>query len=647
MALLEVENLKVSFETPSGPFAAVDGVFLRVQPGETLAIVGQSGCGKTVLCRNLMRLCAGGSRPEGSIRLEGQELLGLSEKEMRQIRGKKMAYLFQEPHLALSPSFPIGAQIAEAILVHEKVGKREARERALRLLELVRLEERCYFAYPHQLSGGMLQRAALCVALACRPKLLIADEPTTALDATVQAEILQLLARLKRELGMAMLLITHDFGVAAQLADTIAVMRAGKFVEQGRAEEVLYTPAHPYTWSLLAALPGAGSLPQKGAAKPGQTARSGPRGDCAASLAGAPLERVSDHWAQPSAIEPPGRAQASLEHGSAPSLAPGQESPAPNRTPLTAHAAQRPQNAAQLFQNASGGPSGPASNVPNASGELPDSAGAVLNVLGEWSGRAQASLEHSPAPGTAPGQEDTLPNHIPLTARAAQKSQNAAQFFPSAPEEPSGPASNVPNASGELLGSARIAPSMPGERPSSARTAQRAPGEPSSTARTAQSVPEELLGSARVAPNVPGEPPSPASVAPNVSGEKQSAPEDAAPSSFLAGHGYLAFPADVAPPEKSASHSFCKRTAARPNKIFVQNASAGAAPPQNERKNQPKPAQAQAEASASAPGCPAPRFYFSKTHWAAIRQPQRPPVYVREGKVVVEEGYFESADSHI
>ena len=352
MALLEVENLKVSFETPSGPFAAVDGVFLRVQPGETLAIVGRSGCGKTVLCRNLMRLCAGSSRPEGSIRLEGQELLGLSEKEMRQIRGKKMAYLFQEPHLALSPSFPIGAQIAEAILVHEKVGKREARERALRLLELVRLEEACYFAYPHQLSGGMLQRAALCVALACQPKLLIADEPTTALDATVQAEILQLLARLKRELGMAMLLITHDFGVAAQLADTIAVMRAGKFVEQGRAEEVLYTPAHPYTWSLLAALPGAENLPQKGAAEPGQAVRSGPRGDCAASLAGAPLEKVSDPFVQSNAIESPGRAQASLEHSPAPGATSGQEGTLPNRAPLTAHAAQKSQNAAQFFPSA-------------------------------------------------------------------------------------------------------------------------------------------------------------------------------------------------------------------------------------------------------------------------------------------------------
>lgn len=547
MALLEVENLKVSFETPSGPFAAVDGVFLRVQPGETLAIVGQSGCGKTVLCRNLMRLCTGGSRPEGSIRLEGQELLGLSEKEMRQIRGKKMAYLFQEPHLALSPSFPIGAQIAEAILVHEKVGKREARERALRLLELVRLEESCYFAYPHQLSGGMLQRAALCVALACQPKLLIADEPTTALDATVQAEILQLLARLKRELGMAMLLITHDFGVAAQLADTIAVMRAGKFVEQGRAEEVLYTPAHPYTWSLLAALPGAENLPQKGAAEPGQTARSGPRGDCAASLAGVPLEKVSDPCVQSNAIESPGC--------------------------------------------------------------------------------AQTSLEHSPAPRATRGQEDTLPNYIPLTARAAQKSPNAVRLFPNAPGGPSGPASNVPNASGELLGSARVVPSVSGELLGSARIAQRAP--------------EELPSRACVVPNAPGEQHSPASTVQNAPEEKQSAPEGAAPSSFLAGHGHPASLADAAPSEKSAAQ------VAQSNQIFAQNASPGIALPQNERSNQPKPAQARAEASASAADCPAPRLYFSETHWAAVRQPQRPPVYVREGKVVVEEGYFESADSHI
>ena len=319
MALLEVENLRVCFETPSGPFAAVDGVSLRVQPGQTLAIVGQSGCGKTVLCRNLMRLCAGNSRVEGSIRLEGRQLLELSEKQMRQIRGKEMAYLFQEPHLALDPSFPIGAHITEAILVHEKAGKRQARERAMQLLELVSLEKSCYFCYPHQLSGGMLQRAALAVALACQPKLLIADEPTTALDATVQAEILRLLARLKRELGMATLLITHDFGVAAQLADDIAVMYAGKFVEQGRAAEVLYAPGHPYTWSLLAALPGAepAQKAEEAPRNPARPSTSHPSARQAISAAGAaaPEEPEQPENEQES---PPHNADAQADHVQAP-----------------------------------------------------------------------------------------------------------------------------------------------------------------------------------------------------------------------------------------------------------------------------------------------------------------------------------------
>ena len=307
MALLEVENLRVCFETPSGPFAAVDGVSLRVQPGQTLAIVGQSGCGKTVLCRNLMRLCAGNSRVEGSIRLEGRQLLELSEKQMRQIRGKEMAYLFQEPHLALDPSFPIGAQITEAILVHEKAGKRQARERAMQLLELVSLEKSCYFCYPHQLSGGMQQR------------VLIADEPTTALDATVQAEILRLLARLKRELGMATLLITHDFGVAAQLADDIAVMYAGKFVEQGRAAEVLYAPGHPYTWSLLAALPGAepAQKAEEAPRNPARPSTSHPSARQAISAAGAaaPEEPEQPENEQES---PPHNADAQADHVQAP-----------------------------------------------------------------------------------------------------------------------------------------------------------------------------------------------------------------------------------------------------------------------------------------------------------------------------------------
>lgn len=258
MALLEVENLQVSFDMPKGALYAVRGVSLSLRAGQTLAIVGESGSGKTVLCRNLMRLCQGNSRARGSIRLNGRELLSLSPGEMRRVRGAQMAYLFQEPRTALDKAFPIGAQIVEAILAQEKIGKKAARERALELLALVRLEEpeRCYRAYPHELSGGMLQRAALCVALACRPAILIADEPTTALDATVQAEVLELLAAVQKELGMALLLITHDFGVAARLADDIAVMYAGKFVEQGKAREVLYSPRHPYTWALLAALPG-------------------------------------------------------------------------------------------------------------------------------------------------------------------------------------------------------------------------------------------------------------------------------------------------------------------------------------------------------------------------------------------------------
>lgn len=378
MALLEAENLKVSFETPSGLFAAVDGVSLCVRQAETLAIVGQSGCGKTVLCRSLMRLCTGGSRLEGSIRLEGRELLGLSETAMRQIRGKQMAYLFQEPHLALSPSFPIGAQIAEAILVHEKAVKKQAKERVMRLLELVRLERACYFAYPHQLSGGMLQRAALAVALACQPKLLIADEPTTALDATVQAEILQLLARLKRELGMAMLLITHDFGVAAQLADTIAVMRAGKFVEQGRAEEVLYAPAHPYTWSLLAALPGAGQAPQKVQTEHGQSESPHSQAKFRQSAAD-PAPLGENNWEQPAGAAPSGHP------GSASDMPLPENVPAPGAMPERAGAPSAsgfpeeksaccvPEKQSDALQNAVPPPNGRA-NPPEQTGFQADAA---------------------------------------------------------------------------------------------------------------------------------------------------------------------------------------------------------------------------------------------------------------------------------
>lgn len=192
-----------------------------------------------------MRLCPGNCLLEGSIRLKGRELCCLKEEQMRKVRGAEMAYLFQEPRTALDPAFPIGAQIAEAACAYEKMGKKEARRRAEQLLCLVRLGEGVYPKYPHELSGGMLQRAALAAALACRPALLIADEPTAALDSAVQVEILRLLREIKRELHMAMLLITHDLGVAAQLADRMTVMRAGRLVEEGRAEEVLHQPQHP------------------------------------------------------------------------------------------------------------------------------------------------------------------------------------------------------------------------------------------------------------------------------------------------------------------------------------------------------------------------------------------------------------------
>lgn len=264
MALLEVENLKVGFPAEEGVFWAVSGVSFGVQTGETLAIVGESGSGKTTLCRSLMRLCPGNCLLEGSIRLKGRELCRLKEEQMRKVRGAEMAYLFQESCTALDPAFPIGAQIAEAACAHEKMGKKEARRRAEQLLCLVRLGEGVYPKYPHELSGGMLQRAALAAALACRPALLIADEPTAALDSAVQVEILRLLREIKREFHMAMLLITHDLGVAAQLADRMAVMRAGRLVEEGRAEEVLHQPQHPYTWALLAAQPGARAVRREG-----------------------------------------------------------------------------------------------------------------------------------------------------------------------------------------------------------------------------------------------------------------------------------------------------------------------------------------------------------------------------------------------
>nr|MDD6335157.1 ABC transporter ATP-binding protein [bacterium] len=256
--LLEVENLTVAFDTPLGLAQAVRGVSFNIREGETLAIVGESGCGKTVLCRNLMRICSGHARVQGHIRFEGTELTGLGEKPMRRIRGNKMAMVFQDPLSSLDPTYPIGRQMVEAIRVHRRVPAGEAKACVLSWLERVGIDrpEVRFCQFPHQLSGGMRQRVVLAMAFINSPRLLIADEPTTALDVTVQAEILALMKKLQRETGVAILLITHDLSVAA-MADRICIMYAGCMVEQGTAREVFYDARHPYTWGLLSAAAGA------------------------------------------------------------------------------------------------------------------------------------------------------------------------------------------------------------------------------------------------------------------------------------------------------------------------------------------------------------------------------------------------------
>jgi peptide/nickel transport system ATP-binding protein len=257
--LLEVRDLKTHFFTDAGVVRAVDGVSFAIQPGETLAVVGESGSGKSVTSLSILRLIAEppGRIVGGEIRFKGRNLLSLSPAEMRAIRGKEISMIFQEPMTSLNPVFTCGDQIAEAIVLHEKVDKREARARAIEMLKLVGipLPEQRVDEYPHQLSGGMRQRVMIAMALACRPSLLIADEPTTALDVTIQAQILELLQRLQDELGMAVLLITHDLGVVAETADRVVVMYAGQVVESCAAGEAFHRTRHPYTAGLLASLP--------------------------------------------------------------------------------------------------------------------------------------------------------------------------------------------------------------------------------------------------------------------------------------------------------------------------------------------------------------------------------------------------------
>ncbi len=257
--LLEVKDLRVSFDTYAGEVQAVRGVSFHIDKGEVLALVGESGCGKTVTAQTLMKLnpMPPARIKTGSVLLGEEEILSKTEKEMHSIRGCRIAMIFQDPMTSLNPTMIIGKQIAESIRLHQGLSKKAAMQKVYSLLDMVRIpnaEKRAH-QYPHEFSGGMRQRAMIAMALACSPELLIADEPTTALDVTIQAQILDLMKDLQNETGSALLLITHDLGVVAAMAHRVAVMYAGKIVEIGTVDDIFYRPQHPYTWGLLEARP--------------------------------------------------------------------------------------------------------------------------------------------------------------------------------------------------------------------------------------------------------------------------------------------------------------------------------------------------------------------------------------------------------
>jgi len=256
--LLEVRELKTSFFTPEGEIRAVDGVSFTVAAGRLTGLVGESGSGKTVSVLSIMRLLPENARiVSGSVGFEGRDLLTLSEAEMRAIRGARIAMIFQEPMTSLNPVFTVGSQIAEAIRLHQRTGRRETRERTIEALRTVGIADpgRRIDDYPHQLSGGMRQRVMIAMALACNPKLLIADEPTTALDVTIQAQILDLIRELQSRLGLAVILVTHDLGIVAQYADEVTILYAARVMEQASTGELFQNPLNPYTKGLLASIP--------------------------------------------------------------------------------------------------------------------------------------------------------------------------------------------------------------------------------------------------------------------------------------------------------------------------------------------------------------------------------------------------------
>ena len=256
-AILEVKNLKTKFKTDKGTVSVVDGVDFSIKPGETLGVVGESGCGKSVTSLSVMRLLPANASNEGSITFQGKELISLAEKQMQKVRGNDIAMIFQEPMTSLNPLHTVGKQIEEAIILHMNISKLEAKERAIKMLKAVGMPraEEIYGEHPHQLSGGMRQRVMIAIAMACDPKLIIADEPTTALDVTIQAQILDLMKDLKEKTGTSIMLITHDLGVVAEMCDRVIVMYAGQVVEETDVDTLFENPKHPYTIGLMDSIP--------------------------------------------------------------------------------------------------------------------------------------------------------------------------------------------------------------------------------------------------------------------------------------------------------------------------------------------------------------------------------------------------------
>ena len=254
---LEVKDLVVEYTSDGEVIHAINGVSFALQKGRTLGLAGETGAGKTTIAKSILRILPefSASIKSGQILLDGEDLLQLPEKEMQKIRGNKIAMIFQDPMTALNPVLTVGRQIAEAVELHYKVGKKEANERAVEMLEMVGIPGERFAEYPHQFSGGMKQRVVIAMALACRPELILADEPTTALDVTIQMQVLDMMRRLREELNTSMILITHDFGVVAEVCDDVAVVYAGEIVESGSVEQIFTNPTHPYTQGLFGSIP--------------------------------------------------------------------------------------------------------------------------------------------------------------------------------------------------------------------------------------------------------------------------------------------------------------------------------------------------------------------------------------------------------